>query len=136
VTEPPPERVRVTGPPRRRTPPARSREIDTDTRLGGVYLRSLLREQLQLAGRVLAALVLGVGLLPLLFHLFPGLTSVEVAGLPLAWLLLGVGAYPFLVLLGWVYVRRSERIELDFAELVVGSAARRPSVRPPGDDAS
>jgi hypothetical protein len=132
VTEEP-RRVRVTGPPRRRTPATRTRDIDTDTRLGGVYLRSLLREQLQLAARILALLVLGMGLLPLLFHLFPGLASVQVAGLPLAWLLLGVAAYPFLVLLGWLYVRRSERIELDFAELVDGTATRPPAPRSTGD---
>jgi hypothetical protein len=129
VTEPPrPERVRVTGPPRRRTPPTRTRDIDTDTRLGGIYLGSLLREQLQLAARILLLLVVGVGLLPLLFHVFPGLEEVQVAGLPLAWVLLGLAAYPFLVLLGWLYVRRSERIELDFAELV---DAARPDERPP-----
>lgn len=137
MTEQPPGRIRVTGPPRRRTPPPRARDLDTDTRLGGVYLRSLLREQLQLAGRVLVLLVLGLGLLPLLFHLFPDLASVQVGGLPLAWLLLAVAAYPFLALLGWHYVRRSERIELDFAELVDGASARRPprhpDPRPPGD---
>ncbi|MEI2636640.1 MAG: LytTR family DNA-binding domain-containing protein [Methylotenera sp.] len=37
---------------------------------------------------------------------------------PLAWLVLGVLVYPFLVLLGWVYVRRAESNERDFAELV------------------
>ena len=38
--------------------------------------------------------------------------------MPLAWLLLGVVVYPWLVLLGWAYVRRAERNERDFAELV------------------
>jgi membrane protein implicated in regulation of membrane protease activity len=81
----------------------------------------LLREQLRLAIGILAALGLTVGLLPLLFHLVPGLSAVSVSGLPLAWLLLGVVVYPALLLLGWVYVRRAERNERDFAELVSGA---------------
>lgn len=115
---PPPERVRVTGPPRRRTPVARTSDIDAETRLGGVYMGSLLREQLRLAVAVLVMLGGTVGLLPLAFHLVPGLAGVEVAGLPLAWVLLGVVVYPTLVLLGWFYVRRAERNERDFVELV------------------
>lgn len=115
---PPPGRVRVTGPPRRQPPARRTSDIDAETRLGSVYMRSLLREQLRLALRVLAVLALTLGLLPLVFHLAPGLSDVRVLGLPLGWLLLGVVVYPALVLLGWVYVRRAERNEQDFAELL------------------
>ncbi|GAB3200001.1 hypothetical protein GCM10027062_18230 [Nocardioides hungaricus] len=114
----PPERVRVTGPPRRRTPAARTSDIDDETRLGGVYLGSLLREQLRLALGILLALVLLVGTLPLAFHLWPGLAAVDLLGVPLPWLLLGVVVYPTLLGLGWAYVRRAERNERDFAELV------------------
>lgn len=114
----PPPRVRVTGPPRRRTPTTRAGDIDADTRLGGMYMGSLLREQLRLAARILIALLATVGLLPLLFHLAPRLGTVHVLGLPLAWLLLGVLVYPFLFLLGWLYVRRAERNERDFADLM------------------
>ena len=116
----PPERVRVTGPPRRRTPAARTTDIDAETRLGDMYMGSLLREQLRLALGVLAVLALTVGLLPLLFHLAPRLSGVGVLGLPLGWLLLGVAVYPWLLVLGWAYVRRAERNEDDFAELVSG----------------
>jgi hypothetical protein len=118
VSSHPPERVRVTGPPRRRTPVARTVDIDTETRLGGVYLGSLLREQLRLALRILAVLALTVGSLPLVFHLAPGLADVHLLGVPLPWLLLGVAVYPLLLLLGWRFVRRAERIEHDFAELM------------------
>ena len=118
MTGPAPERVRVTGPPRRRTPAARTTDIDAETRLGGVYMGSLLREQLRLAIGVLAVLALTVGLLPLLFHVAPGLSDVHLLGLPLGWLLLGVAVYPWLLVLGWAYVRRAERNEDDFAELV------------------
>lgn len=114
----PPERVRVSGPPRRRTPAARTTEIDAETRLGGMYMGSLLREQLRLALGVLLVLALTVGSLPLVFHLWPGLADIELVGVPLPWWLLGVLVYPTLVALGWVYVRRAERNERDFAELV------------------
>ena len=119
MSQHPPERVRVSGPVRRRSsrPPTRE-EIDAGTRLGGVYITSLLREQLRLAGRVLAALALGVGSLPLVFHLWPGLADVDLFGVPLPWLLLGILVHPFLLLLGRYYVRRAEANERDFADLV------------------
>lgn len=116
-----PPRVRVTGPPRRPASvvrPAGTREIDAGTELGAVYMRSLLREQRRLALRVLGVLLLSVGLLPLLFHVWPALAGVGVAGVPLPWLLLGVLVYPWLVFLGWRYLRRAEANERDFAELV------------------
>ncbi len=121
MSDEPQPRVRVTGPPRRRASVGRSvgtREIDAETALGEVFMRSLLREQLMLAVRVLAALALTVGLLPLLFRLHPELGEVRWGPLPVAWLLLGVLTYPWLVLLGWFYVRRSEANERDFADLV------------------
>ena len=127
MNETPPHRVRVTGPPRRRTPgrPAapRAREIDAETRLGEIYLASLLREQLRLAVSVLVLLFGTLGSLPLAFFLWPSLADVRVVGLPLAWLLLGVLSYPFLLLVGWGYVRRAERNERDFAALVSSDEA-------------
>jgi hypothetical protein len=97
---------------------AASSQIERRTRVGEVYVSSLLRDQLALAGRILLTLALCLGPLPLLFHLAPGLAEVDLLGVPLPWVLLGVLVYPFLVLLGWAYVRRSERIEQAFAELV------------------
>ena len=121
MSDPHPQRVRVTGPPRRRASgvrPAGTREIDAETALGEVFMRSLLREQLMLGIRVLAALALTVGMLPLLFLVLPGLGDVRLGPVPIAWLLLGVLTYPWLVLLGWLYVRSSEANERDFADLV------------------
>ena len=121
MNERPPQRVRVSGPPRR---PAgqlalpRRRHIDAETRLGEIYLGSLLREQLRLAGLSLAVLALGLGSLPLLFWWQPGLADVRLLGVPLPWLLVGFAAYPFLILIGWRYVRAAERNERDFADLV------------------
>ena len=118
MNQEPAQRVRVTGPRRRRAAATRSREIDAGTRVGAIYMGSLLREQLRLALRVLAILFGTVGAIPLLFHLAPGLAGVHVFGVPLAWLLLGVLVYPFLLVLGWRYIRRAEDNERDFTELV------------------
>lgn len=120
TTPEPPRRVRVTGPDRhaRARPTPRTGDIDEETPLGVVYLGSLLREQLLLAARILGLLTVTVGSLPLVFFLAPGLDDVRLVGLPLAWLLLGFCVYPWLVVLGWRYVRRAERNERDFAELM------------------
>lgn len=119
MSEPKPARVRVTGPPRRNAVPrSRIGDIDDETPLGDLYLGALLREQLLLAVRIIVALVLTVGLAPLLFYLVPSLADVRLGRVPLVWLLLGVLVYPWLVYLGWRYVRSAERNDADFAELV------------------
>ena len=86
-----------------------------------VYLDSLLAAQLRLAGRVLLALALTVGSLPLVFYAVPELAEVTPWGLPLSWLVLGIGVYPVLILLGWRFVVRAERNERDFVDLTRGS---------------
>lgn len=115
-----PPRVRVTGPERRTARPVTpsSRHIDAATRLGEIYLSSLLREQLRLAAISLLALTVGVVSLPLVFWLLPSLADVRWFGVPLPWLLLGLAVYPFLVLVGWRFVRAAERNEADFTDLV------------------
>ena len=81
-------------------------------------MRSLVRTQLLLALRMLAVLVVGLGGLPLLFAVAPATRDVVVLGLPLPWLLLAVLVYPAMLLGGAVYLRRAERNERDFTELV------------------
>jgi len=93
-------------------------EIDAQTRLGEIYMSSLLRAQLRLAGIVILAVLVLVGGLPLSYWLFPGLVDIRVLGMPLAWVLLGFAAYPLLLGLGWFYVRAAERNERDFADMV------------------
>ena len=117
----PPRRVRVTSP---RTSAARTRailpttEIDNRTRLGELYLSSLLRAQMRLAGGVLAVVVAFVVALPLLFKVFPWLTTTHVLNMPLPWVLMAFAIYPFLFVCGWFYVRRAERNEAAFAAMV------------------
>jgi hypothetical protein len=116
-------RVRVTSP---RTSAARMRtvsiasEIDEQTRLGEVYITSLMRSQLRLALGVLLVIASTLGLLPLAFHLFPEIGRYDVLGVPLPWLLLTVVAFAEIITLGWLYVRRAERNEATFSDLLEG----------------
>ncbi|WP_143590879.1 hypothetical protein [Thermoactinospora rubra] len=116
-----PRRVTVTSPrtaaARRRRYPA-TREIDEQTRVGEVYMRSLLRTQFRLAMLICTMLACVVGGLPLLFLLLPELTELRVAGIPLPWVILAGLIYPALVAGAWYYVRQAERNERHFADLV------------------
>jgi hypothetical protein len=115
--------VRVTSP---RTSAARARtvsiasEIDEQTRLGELYITSLMRSQLRLALGVLVALASTLGLLPLLLGAFPAISDVHLLGVPLPWILLTVVAFAEIIGLGWFYVRRSERNEDTFSDLLDG----------------
>ena len=116
-----PARVRVTGP--RASRPRRTSiasEIDAQSPVGEVYMRSLMRSQLRLALGVVLLLALSVGALPLLFELSPALRRADLFGVPVPWLLLGLGVYPALVALAWFYVRRAERNEDVFKDMVGG----------------
>jgi hypothetical protein len=121
VSDEPHPRVRVTGPrtvaARHRTRRSNAAEIDELTSLGEVYVQSLMRAQLRLAAYVVALLAVTLGALPLLLRLVP-VSHVHVLGVPLPWLLLGVAVYPWLLWLAWWYVRRAERNEAAFVDLV------------------
>ena len=116
------ERVRITSPraSAARRPPVRAatREIDEQTGVGEVYMRSLMHDQLRLTLSVIGFVVVTLGGLPLLFAVVPVTRSVEIAGIPLPWLLLGVAVYPVLYGAARYYVRRAERIEDAFSEFV------------------
>lgn len=104
----------VTSQPRR----APTEDIDEQTGIGELYMRSLVRSQLRLGLGVLAAFAVSLCGLPLLFALAPAVRGVEVLGVPLPWLLLGFAAYPVIGVTAWAYVRAAERAERDFADLV------------------
>jgi hypothetical protein len=104
--------------PRAPRPYPASREIDEQSELGAVYMRSLIRTQRRL-GLLLCAVVCGsVAALPLVFTFMPSVGAQRLFGLPLPWLLLGGLVFPVFVLAGWFYVRQVERSEREFAELV------------------
>lgn len=116
------ERVRVTSPrmyaSRRAPERLAAHEIDQQTGLGEVYMRSLLRSQLRLALSVLAATGVLLGGMPLLFALFPAVSGAHVLGLPLPWLMLSLLPYPMLWLAARYYVRQAERNEAEFVDVL------------------
>jgi hypothetical protein len=120
TTEPPPRQVVRSTPKRtshRSRSPVREDLYQADA-YGRELLTSLMRAQ---AGVSLAVLLPAISLLaiyPLLAVLVPRLASFEVGGLPLTLIILGGGIYPPLVLLGYWYVRRAERLEQRFVELL------------------
>ncbi|MET8333437.1 hypothetical protein ABZV14_42855 [Streptosporangium canum] len=95
-----------------------TREIDEQTRLGEVYMGSLIRTQFRLALFVCTVLGCVVGGLPVLFLLVPELKEVRLLGIPLPWVVLAGLIYPAFVIGAWLYVRQAERNERHFAELV------------------
>jgi hypothetical protein len=117
-----PARIRVTSPRMTATASVRRRptisEIDEQTRIGEVYMRSLLRTQLRLGLSVVAVLTLALGTLPLAFAVVPHIGSVRVLTLPLPWLLVGVSIYPLLYAIAIWHVRAAEKAERDFTALV------------------
>jgi Flp pilus assembly protein TadB len=101
-------------PGRRSSDAANAHRAATDELL----LTSLMRAQL---GVTLMALAPTAALLiayPLVASIVPSLASAHVFRLPLALLVLGGAIYPPIVLIGFSYVRRAERVERQFAELV------------------
>ena len=120
--KPPVRRVRVT---HQRTeavtrlpvrPPIR--EIDEQTRLGEVYMTSLVRSQRRLAILVCALTTLLTGGIALLGALSPRFSHARVLGMAAPWLVLGVLVYPALIGLAAYAVRHAERNEHDFTHLV------------------
>ena len=118
----PPKRVRVTSPrigaPRRGPPRPVAAEIDEQTRLGELYMKTLIRAQWRLSVSVLASAIMMIGGLPLLFLLVPETRTLSIGPVPVPWLILGVLIYPAVWIAGRYYVRQSEQIERDFTELV------------------
>jgi hypothetical protein len=117
----PPQREIVRAAPRRPSDSSLSPRRDDlyqPDAYGRELLASLMRAQ---AGVSLAVLLPAVSLLalyPLLAVLVPSLATLHFHGLPLTLIILGGGIYPPLVLLGYWYVRRAERLEQRFVELL------------------
>jgi hypothetical protein len=117
-----PRRIRVTSPRttahHRQTKRTGAGEIGDLTRLGEVYMTSLIHAHLRLALAIIgcaASVLIG---LPLVFALVPASRDLNVFGLPLPWLLLGILAYPLTYFAARLYVRQAERIEAAFTEFV------------------
>jgi len=121
--EPRPKREVITGPRRdvrRRPPRPVTDEIDGQTRVGRVFLRSLIRTQLLLGLSTVALVVVPLVAMPVLFGMWPRVRELQVGPLPLWWLLLGILIYPAMLAVGWWYVRQADRNEAQFTDLVEG----------------
>jgi hypothetical protein len=94
------------------------KELTEQTQVGETLVKGLVRAQLALALRLSVVVAVGLGALPLLFAVAPGVGEAKLLGVNVPWLLLGVAAYPFLMLVGWAYVHLAERNEQDFADLI------------------
>jgi hypothetical protein len=93
-------------------------DIQEGTGVGELLRSNLIGSQLAVALRFAVGAGLTLGLLPLLFAMFPEIGRIDVLGLRLPWLLLGVLVYPFLFGLGWWHTRTAERVEQNFADHV------------------
>src|ERR671925_928963 len=93
-------------------------ELVEVTAHGKVYLRRLIRAQLTLS--LLGLLAFGglIGSLPLLLLLVPSLQDIDVVGIPLPVLVLIMPIFPLIVVLGWLYQRRSDALDDAFRELL------------------
>ncbi|HVB26843.1 MAG TPA: hypothetical protein VNE21_02895 [Mycobacteriales bacterium] len=85
---------------------------------GRSLLRALTRAQLANTLAVLGPTSVLLAAYPLLATLVPRLATARLGSVPLALVVLGGGIYPPLVALGLWYVRRAERVERRFADLL------------------
>jgi hypothetical protein len=93
-------------------------DIQEGTGVGELLRSNLIGSQLAVALRFAVVAGVTLGVLPLLFAMFPEIGRIEVFGLRLPWLLLGVLVYPFLFGIGLWHTRTAERVEQNFADHV------------------
>jgi hypothetical protein len=93
-------------------------DIQEGTGVGEFLRNDLIKTQLGIALRFAGGAGLTLGLLPLLFAVFPEVGRMQVLGVRLPWLLLGFLVYPFLFGLGLWHSRLAERVEQSFADHV------------------
>jgi Flp pilus assembly protein TadB len=113
-----------------RSPERRTPAVPNSPTAGDLYehdeyartlLASLMRAQLAVTLSILIPAAALLSLYPLLAVLFPALARAHLAGIPVTLLILGGGIYPPLVLLGFWYVRRTERVDQRFVDLLDGN---------------
>jgi Flp pilus assembly protein TadB len=104
--------------PGRRGPLPGTSDLYERDEYAATLLASLMHAQLGVTLGVLLPALAVVALYPLLCVLFPAVAAATVGPLPLSLIILGGGIYPPLVVLGFWYVRRAERVEQRFVRLL------------------
>lgn len=97
---------------------ALAEHVAEDTPAGDVYLRELVRLQLTVSSAALVAFGGVVGALPLVILLSPPALRETIAGLPLWLLLLGPPPFVLFFAIGWLYCRRADALDDEYADLV------------------
>lgn len=77
-----------------------------------------MRAQIGTTISVLIPAMLIISLYPVLAAVFPAVADLHFGFVPLTLMVLGGGVYPPMVALGFWYVRRAERIEERFGDLL------------------
>jgi hypothetical protein len=93
-------------------------ELAEETGVGEVLLHTLMRRQLRLAMRLLVFTAGPLLVLPLAYRAAPSFGQWRIAGVSVAWVFLGAAVYPLLFLAARLYLRRCERNEAEFVDLV------------------
>lgn len=93
-------------------------ELAAGSEVGNVYLRRLVRAQLQLSLTALLAFGGLVGSLPVALYVLPGLQRTEVLGVPLPLVLIGAPVFVLLIAIGWLYQRRADALDQAFRALL------------------
>lgn len=93
-------------------------ELAAGSEVGNVYLRRLVRAQLQLSLTALLAFGGLVGSLPIALHVLPGLQRAQVLGLPLPIALVGVPIFVLLIAIASIYQRRADALDQAFRALL------------------
>jgi hypothetical protein len=95
--------------------------LDEESPVNDVALRSLMRAHLRLSLTHISALGVLLLAVPLLLTNVAMLSRHRIIGVPIAWILLGVGMFPMLWLIARSYVRRVEDLEVRTRSLLRGS---------------
>ncbi|MBV8932139.1 MAG: hypothetical protein JOZ47_22725 [Kutzneria sp.] len=93
-------------------------ELEEQTSVGEHLVRTLVRAQLRTALMMTMLVVAGMTSLPMLFYLLPAFADFSVFGVRLSWVLLVLVPYPLMYGVGAWYVRRADRHEQDFVNMV------------------
>lgn len=93
-------------------------DLGAPSRLGDLYLRSLMRTQLRLGLSVVGVLVVLLAGIPLACATVPALRDASAGGIPVPWLLVAVAPHPVFLVLGILNTRQAETNERDFVRLM------------------